>query len=35
MIGSRFVIKDNPQSANACGCGSSFAVKNFAENKPE
>ncbi|GMH65775.1 hypothetical protein TrRE_jg2966, partial [Triparma retinervis] len=34
MIGSRFIIKDNPQSANACGCGSSFALKNFEENKP-
>jgi iron-sulfur cluster assembly accessory protein len=33
MIKSSFVIADNPQSESACGCGSSFAVKNF-ENNP-
>lgn len=32
MIKSSFVIVDNPQSENACGCGSSFAVKNFKAN---
>ena len=32
MIKSSFVIADNPQSESACGCGSSFAVKNFAAN---
>lgn len=30
MIRSSFVILDNPHSESACGCGSSFAVKNFA-----
>eukprot|EP00536_Pseudo-nitzschia_multiseries_P010952 jgi/Psemu1/259411/estExt_Genewise1Plus.C_3530022 len=29
MIKSAFVVTDNPQSESACGCGSSFAVKNF------
>jgi len=29
MIKSAFVISDNPQSESACGCGSSFAMKNF------
>lgn len=29
MIKSAFVVSDNPQSDSACGCGSSFAVKNF------
>lgn len=32
MIKSSFVIADNPQSESACGCGSSFAVKNFESN---
>ncbi|KAL7578265.1 hypothetical protein ACA910_012683 [Epithemia clementina (nom. ined.)] len=32
MIKSSFEIRDNPQSESACGCGSSFAVKNFAAN---
>ena len=32
MIKSAFVVKDNPQSESACGCGSSFAVKNFTAN---
>jgi len=32
MIRSAFVVNDNPQSESACGCGSSFAVKNFAAN---
>jgi iron-sulfur cluster assembly accessory protein len=27
-----FVVTDNPQSESACGCGSSFAVKNFSAN---
>jgi iron-sulfur cluster assembly 2 len=29
---SAFVIAHNPQSESACGCGSSFAVKNFSAN---
>lgn len=29
MIKSSFVVTDNPLSESACGCGSSFAVKNF------
>lgn len=29
MIRSAFAVKDNPQSEAACGCGSSFALKNF------
>lgn len=32
MIRSSFVVVDNPKSEAACGCGSSFAVKNFAAN---
>ena len=32
MIKSAFVVADNPQSESACGCGSSFAIKNFASN---
>lgn len=32
MIRSSFIIKDNPQTESACGCGSSFAVKNFEAN---
>ncbi len=32
MIKSSFAVVDNPQSESACGCGSSFAVKNFASN---
>ncbi len=32
MIRSSFAIVNNPQSESACGCGSSFAVKNFAAN---
>jgi iron-sulfur cluster assembly accessory protein len=32
MIKSAFVVSDNPQSESACGCGSSFAVKNFSSN---
>jgi iron-sulfur cluster assembly 2 len=32
MIRSSFVIANNPQSESACGCGSSFAAKNFASN---
>ena len=32
MIRSSFVISENPQSESACGCGSSFAVKNFEAN---
>ena len=32
MIKSSFVVAENPQSESACGCGSSFAVKNFASN---
>ena len=32
MIKSSFEVRDNPQSESACGCGSSFALKNFAAN---
>lgn len=32
MIRSSFVVQDNPMSEQACGCGSSFAVKNFQQN---
>lgn len=32
MIKSSFVVADNPQSESACGCGSSFAMKNFSAN---
>jgi len=32
MIKSAFVVSDNPQSESACGCGSSFAMKNFGKN---
>jgi iron-sulfur cluster assembly accessory protein len=32
MIKSSFEVKENPQSESACGCGSSFALKNFTSN---
>lgn len=32
MIKSGFEVRSNPQSESACGCGSSFALKNFASN---
>ena len=32
MIRSSFAVVENPQSESACGCGSSFAVKNFESN---
>jgi len=32
MMRSSFSVVDNPQSESACGCGSSFAVKNFDAN---
>lgn len=32
MIKSAFTVRDNPLSESACGCGSSFAVKNFTAN---
>lgn len=32
MIRSSFAVVNNPQSESACGCGSSFAVKNFSSN---
>lgn len=32
LIRSAFTIVNNPQSESACGCGSSFAVKNFTLN---
>jgi len=35
MIRSTFAILDNPQSESACGCGSSFAVKNFEKDGKE
>jgi hypothetical protein len=25
-------VRDNPKSESACGCGSSFAMKNFTAN---
>jgi len=33
MIRSGFQIVDNPMSETACGCGSSFAIKNFEANQ--
>lgn len=32
MIRSSFAVVNNPQSESACGCGSSFAAKNFEAN---
>ena len=32
LIRSAFVVVNNPNSESACGCGSSFAVKNFSAN---
>jgi Fe-S cluster assembly iron-binding protein IscA len=32
MIRSSFAVVNNPNSESACGCGSSFALKNFASN---
>lgn len=32
LIRSAFLVVNNPQSESACGCGSSFAAKNFAAN---
>jgi iron-sulfur cluster assembly 2 len=32
LIRSAFVVVNNPQSESACGCGSSFAIKNFETN---
>jgi len=32
MIKSSFEVRENPQSESACGCGSSFALKNFSSN---
>lgn len=32
MIRSSFAVVNNPISESACGCGSSFAVKNFESN---
>lgn len=32
LIRSAFAIVNNPQSESACGCGSSFALKNFEVN---
>ena len=32
MIRSSFAVVGNPQSESACGCGSSFAMKNFGTN---
>ena len=29
MILNAFVVSENLQSESACGCGSSFAIKNF------
>jgi iron-sulfur cluster assembly accessory protein len=32
MIRSSFAVLNNPNSESACGCGTSFAVKAFAQN---
>ena len=32
MMRSAFAVVNNPQSESACGCGSSFALKNFQKN---
>ena len=32
MIRSSFAVVNNPISESACGCGSSFAIKNFESN---
>ncbi|GAB5030077.1 iron-sulfur cluster assembly 2 mitochondrial-like [Nannochloropsis oceanica] len=32
MMRSAFAVVNNPLSESACGCGSSFAVKNFEKN---
>eukprot|EP01040_Poterioochromonas_malhamensis_P015476 gene15477-17322_t len=32
MMKSAFAVTNNPQSEKACGCGSSFALKNFSAN---
>jgi iron-sulfur cluster assembly accessory protein len=32
MMHSKFAVVNNPQSESACGCGSSFAAKNFSSN---
>lgn len=34
MVGQRFVVLNNPNSASACGCGSSFAPKEEALGVP-
>lgn len=32
LIRSSFTVSSNPNSESACGCGSSFAIKNFEKN---
>lgn len=32
MMRSAFAVVNNPQSESACGCGSSFALKQFTTN---
>lgn len=32
LIRSAFAVVNNPMSESACGCGSSFAAKNFESN---
>ncbi len=32
MMRSAFAVVNNPLSESACGCGSSFAIKNFEKN---
>ena len=32
MVKSSFAVVENPKSESACGCGSSFAMKNFESN---
>ena len=34
MVGRHFVVVNNPNSASACGCGTSFAPKEEALGVP-
>jgi len=34
MVGQRFAVMNNPNSASACGCGTSFAPKEAALGVP-
>ena len=35
IIKSGFIVTENNIAESACGCGSSFAVKNFNENNQQ